>query len=275
MDSAEHFARLLGAHAVAAFAVALALVLLAVLAAWLAFRRFDRRAGAHAASLAQRRLLLRLGIAGAMLAAAALVFAAMSEALDSRSAMARFDTALAASLREQLPPAVLQAFALLTFAGDRMARWALGVAVAALLLWRGQRTLALAWVVALAGTGTLNTLLKNLFERSRPAYLHGLDVGVHGWSFPSGHSSGAVVAYGMLAYLAQRLAPPRWRLPALLAATAVAFTTGSSRVFLQVHYASDVLAGFASGLAWLTLCVLACEWLRLRAPRGAVPRAGA
>jgi membrane-associated phospholipid phosphatase len=84
-----------------------------------------------------------------------------------------------------------------------------------------------------------------------------------------------VVAYGMLAYLAQRLAPPRWRRASLLAAAAVAFTTGSSRVFLQVHYASDVLAGFASGLAWLALCVLACEALRLRPQTGAPARAGA
>lgn len=275
MDSPEHFARLLGAHAAPVFAAALALVLLAVLAAGLAFQRSDRRAAAHPASPARPRLLLRGGIAAVVLAAAALVFVGMSTALDARTAMGRFDTALAASLREQLPPAVLQGFALLTVAGDRATRWLLGVAIAVLLLWRGQRTLALAWVVALAGTGTLNTLLKNLFERSRPVFLHGLDVGVHGWSFPSGHSSGAVVAYGMLAYLAQRLAPPRWRWTALLAATAVAFTTGGSRVFLQVHFASDVLAGLASGLAWLTLCVLACEWLRLRVPAGAARRAGA
>lgn len=275
MDSAEHLARLLGAHAVALFAVAQMLVLLAVRAAWLAFQRTERRMDRPLDQRRDRRLLLRLGVAGAVLAVAVLVFAAMSQALDPGHALGRFDAALAAVLREQLPPAVLETFAVLTVPGNRSTRWALGAAVAAVLLWRGQRILAIAWAVALGGGGMVNTLFKNLFARDRPAYVHGLDVNVHGWSFPSGHSAGAMVAYGMLAYLALRLLAPRWQLPALLAAAAVVFSTGLSRVFLQVHYASDVLAGFSCGLAWLALCVLACEWLRLRAPADARARAGA
>jgi len=63
----------------------------------------------------------------------------------------------------------------------------------------------------------------------------------------------------MLAYLALRLAPPRWHLPAMLGAAALAGTVGSSRVFLQVHYASDVLAGFASGTAWLLVAIIGVE----------------
>jgi membrane-associated phospholipid phosphatase len=90
-----------------------------------------------------------------------------------------------------------------------------------------------------------------------------------GFSFPSGHTAGATVAYGMLAYLALRVLPSRWHVPAVMLASALAFTIGSSRVFLQVHFASDVLAGFAWGAAWLAVCVLSVElsrrW-RLRAP---------
>lgn len=264
MDTPEQFAHWLGAHAIASFAVALALVLLTVAAAWWGFQRIERRAAAHHASPLRRRLLLRLAIAGLLAVVAALAFAGLAQALNQGQAMGRFDAALAASLREHVPPAMLQAFAWLTTLGDRSTRTALCIAVALLLVWRSQYTLAAAWVLALAGGGTLNTLLKNLFERSRPVHVHALDVGVHGWSFPSGHSSGAVVAYGMLAYLVQRFVDRRWQLPVLLAAAALAFTTGSSRVILQVHYASDVLAGFAWSLAWLALCVLACEWLRLR-----------
>jgi membrane-associated phospholipid phosphatase len=131
------------------------------------------------------------------------------------------------------------------------------------LLHRGQRTLAVAWVLAVAGNALLNTLLKEIFERARPIHGHGVLI-ADGWSFPSGHSSGSVVAYGMLAYLLNRLVSADWRLPILLSAVAVAFTTGFSRVFLQVHYVSDVLAGFASGLLWLTICVGSTEWHRWR-----------
>ena len=86
----------------------------------------------------------------------------------------------------------------------------------------------------------------------------------HGFSFPSGHSSGSVVAYGMLAYLALRLLPIRWHLPGLLATVALAFTVGASRLFLGVHFASDVIAGFASGAAWLAMCITLIERMRWR-----------
>lgn len=85
-----------------------------------------------------------------------------------------------------------------------------------------------------------------------------------GFSFPSGHSSGSVVAYGMLAYLSLRLLPVRWHLPSLLAMVALALTVGASRLFLGVHFASDVMAGFASGIAWLALCITSIEYIRWR-----------
>ncbi len=101
-------------------------------------------------------------------------------------------------------------------------------------------------MLAIAGNGILNQSLKQLIGRIRPLNPEGALL-VQGLSFPSGHSSGAVVAYGMLAYLALRLLPKAWHLPVLVAA--LAFTVGISRVVLRVHFASDVAAGFASGSA--------------------------
>ena len=111
------------------------------------------------------------------------------------------------------------------------------------------------------GHAALNLTLKEVFARVRPLHEHGL-VFEPGFSFPSGHSSGSVVAYGMLAYLLVRALPPVWHLPVVLAATAAAFAIGCSRVFRQVHFASDVIAGVASGLAWLVVCITSVELTR-------------
>ena len=154
---------------------------------------------------------------------------------------------------------------LLTHLGDAWLLTLLGAVVALGLWWRGQRTLALGWVLALGGNALLNPLLKRIFERVRPVHDHGL-VAELGWSFPSGHTSGATVAYGMLAYVMLRTLPSAWHLPAVLGAAALAFTVGSSRVFLQVHFASDVVAGFASGTAWLMVCILSVGSSRPLAP---------
>jgi undecaprenyl-diphosphatase len=197
-------------------------------------------------------------IGAAAIAAGAGAFAALAVLLDTGPALASADQALADALHASLAPPVLKVFAVLTHLGDVATLTALCLGVAVALVACGRRGLALGWVVAVAGNGVLNEGLKRAFTRARPLHADGL-VTAQGYSFPSGHSSGAVVAYGMLAYLALRLLPARWQWPALLAAVALAFTVGASRIFLRVHFASDVAAGFASGAAWLALCITAIE----------------
>jgi undecaprenyl-diphosphatase len=160
-----------------------------------------------------------------------------------------------------LPWAALHVFSVLTHAGDRGVLVALGVGVAVALLWRRHIGLALGWMLALGGNAVLNPTLKQLFERTRPVHEHGLAV-EDGYSFPSGHSSGSMVVYGMALYLALRLLPPRWHAPAVMAAIAVVFTTACSRIFLRVHFASDVAAGLLSGGTWLAVCIASLEWSR-------------
>lgn len=250
-----------GRHAPALFLSALGLLLAGVgLAAWPLQRLLLARRAAQAQERPGQVLLLSLLGFAALLAAAGL-FAEIAERIGPSSRLGRLDEALTLAIAQHTGLGWLRLFAMLTHLADVLTLSLLGVLMGGLLWRRHERALALSWVLAVGGNALLNPMLKRVFERVRPLHEHGL-VSESGWSFPSGHTSSATVAYGMLAYLALRLLPPRWHLPALLAAAAVVFTVGCSRVFLQVHFASDVLAGWASGLGWLLISVLSVEWGR-------------
>jgi membrane-associated phospholipid phosphatase len=260
LTQALAWAEWLGRHAVPVLVAALALVLIAAAALVIGSRRY----GNHAAwGQWPRPLLLGvcLALGAGVLIGAASLFAEMLEVFDAEEEIGQFDVRLTETLARELPGAALRFFGMWTHLGDPLVLTLLVAGVGVLLLLRRQTALALGWVAACAGAGLLNRLLKQIFERVRPLHEHGF-AQADGYSFPSGHTSGSVVVYGMLAYLCLRLLPPRWHLPGVLLATTLAFTTGWSRVMLQVHWASDVVAGFAFGVAWLTVCIAAIEVAR-------------
>ena len=144
-----------------------------------------------------------------------------------------------------------------------------GLALLAWLLFR-KRHRWHSWrvpVVALGSIG-LNALLKLTYHRPRPLLPH--LVPAHGMSFPSGHAMVAASFWGLLWWLARRhLRPGAARTAALVGLPALALAIGLSRVYLHVHYTSDVLAGFAAGLAWLLLALGTLGYLERRAARAA------
>jgi undecaprenyl-diphosphatase len=250
----------LGTHALPLFLLLLTLLLLVVAAVWWLL-------GTHVLPRARSGLprtafvLLNAGLGFAIVVAAAAGFAEIAEELVTGTSMAHADEAFSGALRSHVGAPALQVFAVLTHLGDVWVLAVLGGVLALWLWWRRQHALALGWVLALGGNALLNPLLKRVFERVRPIHDPGF-ASATGWSFPSGHTSGATVAYGMLTYVMLRTLPAAWHLPALLGAAALAFTVGCSRVFLQVHFVSDVVAGFASGSAWLVVCILSVELSR-------------
>ena len=135
-----------------------------------------------------------------------------------------------------------------------------------LLLVRARRPDAAALLVTAAtGASLLVALVKLLIGRARPE-IGGLLVLVDSSSFPSGHSAQAVATYGALAYLAGR-AVSRWgqRVAAWTVATLIAGLVGFSRLYLGVHWLSDVLGGYALGAAWLAIVITAsATYRRLR-----------
>ena len=244
----------LGENALTAFGVALFVLLLIVGFAWFVVHRHYVR---------RRTLGATLAPAFAAILVAALLFATLPRWIGADGWVALADHSLTGAIHRTVALPVLQMFAAVTVLANTSVLWLLAIVGAVLLLWRRDYLLACIWLVAIGGNGILTRVLKAVFARERPLFEHGL-VTAQGWGFPSGHSSGAVVAHGMLAYVLIRSTPGIWHLPIVLFATAIAFVTGCSRIFLQVHHASDVLAGFASGLAWLAVCVTAAEVSRRR-----------
>jgi len=261
-----HVATAIGENALIAFSASLIVLLLIAGAAWLAVHRHYIRRHSLPDTADARALSATLMLGCAAILAAAFAFAAMPGWIVVDGWIAMADQALTDAIRRTVTPPMLQVFAAVTILANTPVLWAIAIFGTVVLLWRREHALACIWIAAIGGNGILTRVLKNVFARDRPLFEHGLFT-VHGWSFPSGHSSGAVAAYGALAYVLIRSTPMAWHLPIVLLGTAIAFTTGCSRIFLQVHYASDVAAGFASGLAWLAVCVIAAELSRRRSKR--------
>lgn len=143
---------------------------------------------------------------------------------------------------------------------------------AAYLFYRSGRTLSAALlVVSTGGSIVITTLLKSVFRRARPEII---DSGYEAsfYSFPSGHATVAVGFYGALALLlALRLGAP-WRWIIAAAGALLVLLIGFSRLYLGVHYPTDVLAGYLSASLWLVSVWLAYRIWRLAYPPGAKPR---
>jgi undecaprenyl-diphosphatase len=138
------------------------------------------------------------------------------------------------------------------------------LAVAGALVARRQFHAVLLLLAATVGGILLNNALKGLFGRPRPDMaLHLTDV--RSMSFPSGHAMESAIIYLTLAALLARLVQTRTlRLYFLAVAAFLTLLVGLSRVYLGVHYPSDVLAGWTAGLAWALLCWTVASYLQHR-----------
>jgi undecaprenyl-diphosphatase len=164
-------------------------------------------------------------------------------------------------MEHRTPGATLFFVALSTIGGP--AGIAAILAIAGLMLAiRGRWRWAAYLAVTAIGGGLLDMELKLYFARARPSLAEALRQ-AHGYSFPSGHAMGSTVAFCALSYLAMRALPrTRWKAAALaLAATLILFVA-LSRVYLGVHWVSDVGAGIVAGTVWVTATTVAYETLR-------------
>lgn len=155
---------------------------------------------------------------------------------------------------------VTGAAVIITNLGSALAQIALALSVGGYLYYRLRNTKeAVILICNLSGSWLLNSMLKEIFKRSRPDIQHLVYAG--GYSFPSGHAMVSASFYGMLGYLIWRnlrkRTKPSWYV--IVLTVILIFLIGISRIYLGVHFASDVAAGFAAGGAWLIACIIALE----------------
>ena len=139
------------------------------------------------------------------------------------------------------------------------------VLVVVLLLYHGLRAEALFLTAAIGGSVVLNGTMKVIVERPRPAlpWAHVLP----DYSFPSGHSMNSLVFYLAIALIVWGRYGRKVGAVAVAVALFIAVAVGVSRIYLGYHYVSDVVGGFAAGLAWLSVVALAFEVVPRTWPR--------
>jgi undecaprenyl-diphosphatase len=182
-----------------------------------------------------------------------------------------FDRAVLLAMRSAADPAVpsgphwlRSAMVDITALGDTSVLTLITIAVTGYLLAAKRAETALLLVFAVAGGSAMSSGIKVLVARARPDVINHL-VEVGNASFPSGHAMNSAIAYLTLGALLARTEKSR-AIRVYLIGVAVVLTLliGCSRVYLGVHWPSDVAAGWCLGGAWAILCSLTARWLQRR-----------
>jgi membrane-associated phospholipid phosphatase len=206
-----------------------------------------------------RPVLFHLAMAALLIAAAA--FGVIAQQVATTAPILARDVQVSVWLHTHGSP-VLTAFLLvITQMHSVLGVFTLSL-IAAFFVWRnGDRLWVLSLALVVPGGMLINSALKILFDRARPTWDDPLLTLTTG-SFPSGHATGSTLFYGFLAcYLVWRMKSDSARALVILGCVAMVVLVGFSRVYLGVHYLSDVLAGMSLGTAWLALCMIAVRAL--------------
>lgn len=204
-----------------------------------------------------RGLPLTLLVLGAAYVAA--LIGGLIEELLERGELQRFDTAVHEYLEPWREPAAITVVAWVTDLGASQALVATGLVCTALFAVWGRRRLILPLWTTFLGAQAFTWTGKYFFDRPRPEFA--ADIMVLSPSFPSGHATGAMALYGFLAYVIARDAGSlRRRFEVIYWCAALVALVGLSRVYLGVHYPSDVATGWLVGGFWLLVGTAVAEY---------------
>ena len=210
----------------------------------------------------EKSTLLRIGLLVITILISGMVFASLAEDLVNRETLSTLDSVFGTWLISQTSLSGDHVFSMITFLGNALI---ISIGTGLLGFWLAKQknwnNLFLLFSVV-GGSTMLNLLLKNIFQGSRPVFPQAFLVET-GNSFPSGHTMISLAFYGVIAYITLTYMKSRnWKALTVTGAVVISVLIGFSRLYLGVHYLTDVLAGWAAGGLWLAVCILGDYWLQ-------------
>jgi membrane-associated phospholipid phosphatase len=208
---------------------------------------------------------LTIGVLAMAIAIAIAIFSGIAvPVMNGSAALASFDHDIAQSLQQHAMPALTLLMLAVTHAHGVIGIGVLGALLCA-WFWRKK---AYYWLLTamlvIPGGMLLNVVLKHVFMRTRPASQEAL-LTLATYSFPSGHTASATLFYGVIAAYLVCAARAMWVRSAIVAAAlSMVALVGASRIYLGVHYFSDVLAASVEGCGWLAICITFMRIIEIR-----------
>jgi undecaprenyl-diphosphatase len=226
-------------------------------------RRFGRQIRFLRARLSPESYLgLHLTVGLLVILATGWWFGDIAEDMSREAATRMLDEQVASWFHEHATPGLTQIARVVTFFGSVVFLAPTSAVLALIFAIRKSFYRLLALALTMGGGSLLNIVLKHFFHRHRPVLENPL-VTLASFGFPSGHTMGSTLFYGVLAlFVAQSVRTWRWRALAFWIAAVVVGLIGLSRIYLGAHYLTDVLGAIAVGFAWLAFCWTGGETLR-------------
>lgn len=194
---------------------------------------------------------MALVAAGLLFLVPLIIFVSLAEDVAEREVFP-FDRPVMMWLHGLSAPWITTVMEVVTELGGLVVVPVVAAVLAATLWWRGSRRNAMLLAAAVIGATLLNTVLKAVFRRARPDFWQHL-VTESSYSFPSGHSMATMALAAALVVMAWHT---RWRWAAVVFGLVYVAAVGVSRMYLGVHYPSDVLAGWCVSAVWVAVVVV-------------------
>ncbi len=162
-----------------------------------------------------------------------------------------FDETIRNTVHQTAAPMLTETMKVFSIFGSTLFLIALGICVAGAFFYLHRKRAFVLFLATMLGETIILNTLKVIFHRARPEPFFDYAL-PSSYSFPSGHSLSSFCFYGILAWLiTARMENQKLKILVWTLAAALVFLIGLSRIYLGVHYPSDVLAGFAAGLVWV------------------------